>query len=385
MSHKILRLYGIGIDEMRRAMINNTLLDQDSTTSPSGRSGFASHQNRNWAALGESMNRFFSHMKATLGGVLSFAPRRHDAAVFVVMCGLGFTILVPAVPAQKPATPTSTNRNAQGVAQPVLRAAASKSAQQESTPQQAVPLAAQEQAPAPAPAPAAPPQVTYEAGQLTIVAENSKLSDVMSALRACTGADVDLPAGSSSERIWARLGPGPARQVLATLLGGTKLDYVIQASETDPDGIKNVWLTRRTETSSAVAITRPGIPGSQSLPPRLSDSERRVPVPNRRVVEDRAPEDTVSPDPAPPADAAPAVPQSQPAPTDAAPAGATPAAGSAPPQPAPAADAAASTDSQGSSASKPPTDTAGQMIQTLQNMYEQRKQMQLARTPQGQN
>jgi hypothetical protein len=378
MNHKVLRIYGIGIDELRRAMINNRLLGQDSTTSPSGRSGFASHQNRNWAALGESMNRIFGHIQAILGGVLSFASRTQGAVLFVVMWGLGFTILVPALHAQKLPTQTSANRNAQGVPPSVLAARASKPAQQEAMPQQVPPPVTQEKAPA------APPQVTYEAGQLTIVAENSKLSDVMSALRACTGADVDLPAGSSSERIWARLGPGPARQILAILLGGTKLDYVIQASETDPDGIKNVWLTRRTE-GSAVAIARPLTPAVRPLPPRLSDSERRVPVPNRIAAEDRPPDDTVTPDAAAPTDATPAAPQSQPAPTDAAPAGATPAAGSPPPQPAPAADAAASTDSQGSNATKPPTDTAGQMIQTLQNMYEQRKQMQLARTPQGQN
>jgi hypothetical protein len=32
MNHKVLRIYGIGIDELRRAMINNRLLGQDSTT-----------------------------------------------------------------------------------------------------------------------------------------------------------------------------------------------------------------------------------------------------------------------------------------------------------------------------------------------------------------
>src|SRR5882762_3957690 len=128
MDHKTLRLYGIGIDEMRRAMINNRLLGQDSTTSPSGRSGFASHQNRNWAALGESMNRIFGQMQATLAGVVGLAPRTQGAVLFVVMCGLEFTIFAPAVPAQKPPipTPTSNTRNVQGVAQPVLRAAASK-------------------------------------------------------------------------------------------------------------------------------------------------------------------------------------------------------------------------------------------------------------------
>ncbi len=69
-------------------------------------------------------------------------------------------------------------------------------------------------------------RVTYEDGKLTIIAENSLLSDVLSAVRAQTGADIELPPGASSQRIWARLGPGPARSVLATLLDSTNLDYV---------------------------------------------------------------------------------------------------------------------------------------------------------------
>jgi len=72
------------------------------------------------------------------------------------------------------------------------------------------------------------PQVIYEAGQLTIVAENSKLSDVMSALRACTGADVVSLLVRPVSVSGLGLGRDPARQILATLLGGTKLDYVIR-------------------------------------------------------------------------------------------------------------------------------------------------------------
>jgi pyruvate dehydrogenase E2 component (dihydrolipoamide acetyltransferase) len=356
-------------------MLNNRLLGQDSTTSPSGRSGFPWLQNCIWAARGESMRKIFSNLQTTFRGELSFSLRTHACAWLLVLCGLGVTILVPAMSAQQLPTPSTASRSAKGSPQPVLTAATPKSAQQEAMPLHAPPPVTPEQAPPVA------PQVTYEAGQLTIIAENSKLSDVMSALRACTGADVDLPAGSSGERIWARLGPGPARQILATLLSGTKLDYVIQASETDPDGIRNVWLTRRTE-SSAVAVARPVPQAARPLPPRLSDAERRVPVPNRSAAEDRAPDDAVPPDAATPTDAAPAVPPTQPAPADATPP--TPAAGSQP-QPAPAPDAAASSDAAASGASKPPTDTSGQMIQTLQNMYEQRKQMQLARTPQAPN
>jgi len=138
MDHKTLRLYGIGIDEMRRAMINNTLLGQDSTTSPSGRSGFANHQNRNWAALGESMNRIFGQMQATLGGVVGFAPRTQGAVLFVVMCGWDSRFSLPQYVRRNHQYQQQlpTLETCQGVAQPVLRAAASKSAQQEAAPQQ---------------------------------------------------------------------------------------------------------------------------------------------------------------------------------------------------------------------------------------------------------
>ncbi len=237
-------------------------------------------------------------------------------------------------------------------------------------PQQASPPSTPEQAQP------KPPLVTYEAGQLTIIADNSKLSDILASLRACMGADIDAPAGASGERLWARIGPGPARQVLATLLSQTKLDYIIQASDTDPDGIRNVWLTPRTE-GPAVTTARVGAPAARPLPPRLSDSERRV-LPNRRP----APEETESPEPAAVADAPPA--GVQPTPTDAAPAGT---------QPGPAATDAGTTtpDTQASDPNKPPAtatpaaappaNPTDQMIQTLQNMYEQRKQLNLARTP----
>src|ERR1700758_1710028 len=72
-----------------------------------------------------------------------------------------------------------------------------------------------------------PPQIIYENGQLTIVAENSPLSQVMSALRAAMGADIDLPTSVADQRMWVRLGPGPARKVLRDLLDNTELDYVI--------------------------------------------------------------------------------------------------------------------------------------------------------------
>jgi AMIN domain len=102
-----------------------------------------------------------------------------------------------------------------------------------------------------------PPKVTYQDGQLTIIAENALLSDILSALHTLMGAEIDLPASASSDRIWVRLGPGPARKVVSELLSGTDLNFVIQGSMTDADGIQSVMLTPHSEGGPG----NPGISG----------------------------------------------------------------------------------------------------------------------------
>ena len=72
---------------------------------------------------------------------------------------------------------------------------------------------------------AVPPQVSYENNQLTIVAPNSTLADILRAVRKQTGADIDVPA--APERVVTRLGPGPARDVVAELLNGSRFNYVL--------------------------------------------------------------------------------------------------------------------------------------------------------------
>jgi hypothetical protein len=94
-------------------------------------------------------------------------------------------------------------------------------------------------------APTTQPRVSFEDGQLSINANNSSLSDILMAVRAVTGADVDLPGGVSGERVTAQLGPGPARRVLSDLLGWSNYDYIIQGSDTDPLAIHSVILMVR--------------------------------------------------------------------------------------------------------------------------------------------
>ncbi|HYX70672.1 MAG TPA: hypothetical protein VE825_16175, partial [Terriglobales bacterium] len=105
-------------------------------------------------------------------------------------------------------------------------------------------------APAPAPAPPptpgqlppSPPQVSFRDGLLTVNAQNSTLADILTAVRTQTGATIDLPAGSGSERVFFRQGPAPARDVLAALLKGSSFDYIILGPPERPGDVQRVVL-----------------------------------------------------------------------------------------------------------------------------------------------
>jgi len=106
--------------------------------------------------------------------------------------------------------------------------------------------------------PAVPPEVTYNAGQLSIVAHNSTLTDILRAVHRETGAELDMPAGAN-DRVVTDLGPGPARDILAKLLNGSHFNYVMLGSPTDPTMIQRIVLTSKAapETASAAAPPPP--------------------------------------------------------------------------------------------------------------------------------
>ncbi len=197
--------------------------------------------------------------------------------------------------------------------------------------------------------PTKPPQVIYDEGLLTIIAENASLSEVLAAVRGSMGADIDLPPGASVQRIWVHFGPGPARKVLRDLLDSTEFNYVIQASEDDPDGVRSVLLTPRNKGAESGNV---GIP--------LTHRTNR----NQQAADANLP-DVSEQESSLPVAVTPAEPSS-PAPTPATSAP-TAAASNLPTRPAIA--------DPGSS--KPAGSSSDQMIQQLQSMYEQRRQMQI--------
>ncbi len=114
--------------------------------------------------------------------------------------------------------------------------------------------------------PTAPPQVDYQDGRLTIVAQNSTLSDILREVHKRTGASIDVPP-SATEHVVAQLGPAPAREVLATLLNGSSFNYVMVGSAADPAVLSSVVLTSRPAAGGAQTIANVPQPASVYPPP----------------------------------------------------------------------------------------------------------------------
>jgi hypothetical protein len=206
------------------------------------------------------------------------------------------------------------------------------------------------------------PIVTYENGQLTIVAENVPLSEVMTALHNVMGTEIDLPVAASDDRVWARLGPGPARKVLSDMLANTDLNYVIQGSSRDLDAIQSVVLTAHT------VDVAPGRGGASNESAGRMDARRQ---PRESAVPTETPDQEVpaSPEPAVPAVpavAAEATPEATPPPSSPV----------APESPSMAAAAQSSVADSFAHPGPPASLTQEQMTQQLMNMYQQRKQLQ---------
>jgi hypothetical protein len=124
------------------------------------------------------------------------------------------------------------------------------------------------QAPPPPPTleqqPPAPPQVSFQNGQLTIASQNATLAQVLRSVQLQTGASVEMPPGAGSERVVARLGPGTPKDVLAALLNGSKFNYVILGEANQSGGVQRVILLSKTTSSGASSGASPAVTTAQN-------------------------------------------------------------------------------------------------------------------------
>jgi hypothetical protein len=120
---------------------------------------------------------------------------------------------------------------------------------------------------------AVPPQVSYQDKQLTIIAPNSTLADILRAVRKQTGADIEVPA--APERVVTHLGPGPARDVLSDLLNGSRFNYVLLGSPGNDAILTRVVLVPKSgqDAGTSPAPATEAQPGAQAANAPASDQD----------------------------------------------------------------------------------------------------------------
>ena len=87
--------------------------------------------------------------------------------------------------------------------------------------------------------------VSFEDGLLSITSNKANLSEVLFEVHQRTGAEIAIPAGAEQEQVAADLGPAPAPEVLAYLLNGSRFNFMILSSATDPHALDRVILSPR--------------------------------------------------------------------------------------------------------------------------------------------
>jgi hypothetical protein len=120
-------------------------------------------------------------------------------------------------------------------------------------------------------------KVTYLNGQLTVIARNARLGDVLRAVSTQTGAVIEFPADRAEERIFAQTSPGPVREVLAKLLSGSRFNYVMLGSPSNPDVLQRMILTNSDQPGGTAPPEVPVVPVQVAGAPADSETDNGVP------------------------------------------------------------------------------------------------------------
>jgi hypothetical protein len=120
------------------------------------------------------------------------------------------------------------------------------------------------------------PTVSYQAGQLTIESKNATLAQVLKSVQAKTGGAFDIPASANNDRVVAQLGPGQPKDILASLLNGSKFNYIILGVPNDPGAVQKLILTPRTK--APITNTAQNEPVRQP-PPEPQEEDYSAPEP----------------------------------------------------------------------------------------------------------
>jgi AMIN domain len=133
------------------------------------------------------------------------------------------------------------------------------------------------QIPAPTPAVKRRLEVSFQRGLLSITSNKASMSEVLYEIHQRTGAEIDIPSGAEQEQVVANIGPAPAPEVLAHLLNGSRFNFMILSSSTNPQALDRVILSPRSEGAMPAPQLQPLSNEEVDTPPDGEPPPRSVP------------------------------------------------------------------------------------------------------------
>jgi hypothetical protein len=154
--------------------------------------------------------------------------------------------------------------------------------------------------------PPPPPRVEvhFNRGLMSIHADKATLAEVLVEVRRQTGAEIQIPPGAEQEQVFSDLGPASAREVMTALLNGSRFNFVVVGSESDPDALRSLILTPKSGggiSMPAESSAQESMPAQQfpnTMQPDARQEMRRPPDPAlqpQMPVEQQEPSDDTPP------------------------------------------------------------------------------------------
>jgi hypothetical protein len=247
-----------------------------------------------------------------------------------------------------------------------------------------------------------PPKVVCHGNTLSVSANYSRLGEILTEIQKCTGVQFDAPETAKLYLVFDEIGPASSSDVLASLLNSSGFDYVIGASEADPDKIEKIVLLSRTDDKNPASADQRGLSPQRRAFSQMREAAR--PKTPEEQLAATAEADKSGDEPSGSSQPAPAAPESTSTPeksdhsatkpgadatatnADAPPAQPPPdAAASAKPADdasAPNADAAPSQPAQDTASPAKPLSPSEERIANMEKLFEQRRQLQQQQAPQ---
>src|SRR5262249_24507482 len=91
--------------------------------------------------------------------------------------------------------------------------------------------------------------IEFSNGQMTIHSGGLTLSEILYQIQKATCAEIAIPSGTAQDKVAADFGPGTPSEVLGEMLNGSGLNFVVVGSETKPNLLRSVILTRKSEVA----------------------------------------------------------------------------------------------------------------------------------------